>query len=316
MVDETRPVLRGRSWKPSRLTSDSLQSVVAIPSIDGKKLYAVRSRYTPRVLQYDPRSRQFSAFPFPSAFWITFSRDGQWLAYVEEQGTRKTLKRSRLDGSQALQLTNPPMEIWIPRRSPDGTRIAFTGKSIGKPYKAYVVSRDGGVPQQVLGGERNEVDLDWSPDGRSLMFGRPPDGMAEAGLPKAIHIVDLETKQVSTLPGSEGLFGPRWSPDGRHVVAVPLDGARKEMIFDFKTAEWSDFAGPGIGVGFGGPAFPSAITPNGRAMGDTCTCGAGTTWFVWRLRTCESSGCSGVPIWERPPRNSLSMDSRPMARSS
>ena len=67
------------------------------------------------------------------------------------------------------------------------------------------------MPQQVLAGERNEVDLEWSPDGRSLMFGRPPDIMAEAGLPKAIHIVDLKTKQVSTLPHSEGLFGPRWS---------------------------------------------------------------------------------------------------------
>ena len=143
------------------------------------------------------------------------------------------------------------MEIWTPRWSPDGTQIAFTGKRPGQPYKAYLVSRDGGVPQQVLGGERNELDLEWSPDGRSLMFGRPPDIMAEAGLPKAIHIVDLETKQVSTLPRSEGLFGPRWSPDGRHVVAVPLDNS-KLVIFDFKTAEWRDLAGPGNRCGLRG----------------------------------------------------------------
>ena len=123
------------------------------------------------------------------------------------------------------------------------------GNCPGKPEKAYVVSHEGGAPEQVLPGERNEVDVDWSPDGRSLIFGRPPDLFAEAGLPKAIHLVDLKTKQVSTLPHSEGLFGPRWSPDGRHVVAVPLDG-RKLTIFDFKTAEWSDLAGPGIGVGF------------------------------------------------------------------
>ena len=67
-VDETRPVFRGRSWKPSRLTSDSFTSVAAIPSIDGKKLYAVKRAATPRALQYDPRSRQLAAFPFPSAF--------------------------------------------------------------------------------------------------------------------------------------------------------------------------------------------------------------------------------------------------------
>jgi hypothetical protein len=35
------------------------------------------------------------------------------------------------------------------------------------------------------------------------------------------------------------------------VVAVPLDN-RKLVLFDFKTAEWRDLAGPGIGVGFEG----------------------------------------------------------------
>jgi hypothetical protein len=59
----------------------------------------------------------------------------------------------------------------------------------------------------VLPGERNEVDVNWSPDGRSLMFGRLPDGIAEAGLPKAIHIVDLKTKQVST-PVRKGFSVP------------------------------------------------------------------------------------------------------------
>ena len=268
MVDETGAVFRGRSWKPRRLTSDSfLSSVAAIPSVDGKQLYAVEARGTLQVLRYDPRSRQLAAFPFPNAHTFRFSPDGQWLVYVEFRGTKGTLKRSRLDGSQALELTDGSMEIWTPRWSPDGTQIAFTGKRPGQPYKAYLVSRDGGVPQQVLAGERNEIDLEWSPDGRSLMFGRPPDIMAEAGLPKSIHIVDLETRQVSTVPHSEGLYGPRWSPDGRHVVAMPLDNM-KLVLFDFKTAEWRDLAGPGIGVGFKDACRPACSNaqwpPDGR----------------------------------------------------
>ncbi len=266
MVDETGAVFRGRSWKPRRLTSDSFFSVAAIPSVDGKELYAVESRGTAQALRYDPRSRQLAAFPFPNANVFRFSRDGQWLVYVEWR-TKGTLKRSRLDGSQALELTDGSMEIWTPNWSPDGTQIAFIGKRPGQPYKAYLVSRDGGVPQQVLGGERNELDLEWSPDGRSLMFGRPADIMAESGLSKAIHIVDLKTKQVSTLPHSEGLYGPRWSPDGRHVVAAPLDNS-KLVLFDFKTAEWRDLAGPGIGVGFEGACRPACNnaqwSPDGR----------------------------------------------------
>ena len=176
------------------------------------------------------------------------------------RGTESILKRSRLDGSQALQLTTPPMQVGLPRWSPDGKRIAFSGKLPGKPEKAYLVSHEGGAPELVVPGERNEVDVDWSPDGRSLMFGRPPDVIAEAGLSKAIHLVDLKTKQVSTLPRSEGLFSPRWSPDGRHVVAMPLDG-RKLMIFDFKTAEWSELAGPGIGMGFADACRPVCDNP-------------------------------------------------------
>ena len=106
MVDETGAVFRGRSWKPRRLTSDSFASVAAIPSVDGKELYAVESRGTAQALRYDPRSRQLAAFPFPNAAVFRFSRDGQWLAYVEFRGTKGTLKRSRLDGSQALELTD------------------------------------------------------------------------------------------------------------------------------------------------------------------------------------------------------------------
>jgi Tol biopolymer transport system component/tRNA A-37 threonylcarbamoyl transferase component Bud32 len=261
MVDETAAVFRGRSWNPRRLTSDSFVSVAAVPSVDGKELYAVEARATARAaLRYDPRSRQLAAFPFPNAGAFGFSRDGQWLVFVEFRGTKGTLKRSRLDGSQALELTDDSMEIWTPRWSPDGTQIAFTGKRPGQPYKAYLVSRDGSVPQPVLAGERNEVDPEWSPDGRSLMFGRPPDIMAEAGSAKAIHILDLKTKQVSTLPHSEGLFSPRWSPDGRYVVAMALD-CSKLVIFDFKTAEWRDLAGPGIGIGFESACRPPCNNP-------------------------------------------------------
>jgi Tol biopolymer transport system component len=267
MVGETGSVLRGRSWKPRRLTNESFISVAAIPSADGKELYYVKGRSTFQTLRYDPRSRQLAAFPFPNAQSFHFSRDSQWLVYNDFQAGKGTLKRSRLDGTQPLELTDGSMEIWSAPWSPDGTQIAFAGSRPGQPWKAYLVSRDGGVPQQVLGGERNELDLEWSPDGRSLMFCRPPDFMAEAGLPKAIHIVDLKTKQVSTLPHSEGLFAPRWSRDGRHVVASPLD-ATKLVIFDFETAEWRDLAGPGIGVGFEGACRPHCYnaqwSPDGR----------------------------------------------------
>jgi WD40 repeat protein len=63
--------------------------------------------------------------------------------------------------------------------------------------------------------------------------------MAEDSTPKSIQMVDLATKLVSTVPGSEGLFSPRWSPDGRYLVAMPLD-QRKLQLFDFASKKWTE----------------------------------------------------------------------------
>jgi dipeptidyl aminopeptidase/acylaminoacyl peptidase len=163
MVDETGNPFRGRSWRPRRLTSDALESVAAVSSIDGKELYTVKARSTSQMLQYDPRARLVAASPFRGAQFLRFSRDRRWLAYgdLQVQRARTALRRSRVDGSRALQLTAPPMEVFgAPCWSPDGRQIAFTGRLPGKPFKAYVVSSDGGAPEQALPGERDEVDLD------------------------------------------------------------------------------------------------------------------------------------------------------------
>ena len=53
----------------------------------------------------------------------------------------------------------------------------------------------------------------------------------------AVHILDLKTGKVSTLPGSQGLFSPRWSPDGRYIPA--LSGDEKALsMFDLQTQKW------------------------------------------------------------------------------
>lgn len=58
-------------------------------------------------------------------------------------------------------------------------------------------------------------------------------------------MLDLRTNQISTLPGSEGLFSPRWSPNGRYIAAMTLDEL-KLMLFDFTTQEWLELASHSI----------------------------------------------------------------------
>ena len=156
-----------------------------------------------------------------------------------------TLWRSRVDGSDRLQLTSPPIMAGLPHWSPDGTQIAFTDIQPGRPYKTLLVSAQGGAAQEVLAENLFQVDAEWSPDGKQMVFGRNATERA------TVQLLDLNSKQVSIIPGSQGLFSPRWSPDGRYLATLSFDG-RKIVIFDFKTQKWSDWVS---GWAYGFPAW-------------------------------------------------------------
>jgi dipeptidyl aminopeptidase/acylaminoacyl peptidase len=127
----------------------------------------------------------------------------------------------------------------MPRWSPDGKQIAFIGILAGRPWKIYLISATGGNSQQLIPGERSEVDQDWSPDGNWLVFGRLiPQHLGEER-PLTLHLLDLRTRKLSTLPGSEGLYTPRWSPDGRHIAAMSED-SKRIVVFDFTTRRWTE----------------------------------------------------------------------------
>jgi Tol biopolymer transport system component len=58
--------------------------------------------------------------------------------------------------------------------------------------------------------------------------------------------MDLKTHQVSTLPGSQGLYSPHWSPDGRYVAASRA-GPETLVIFDFVTRKWTELVTTAVG---------------------------------------------------------------------
>ncbi len=187
------------------------------PSPDGRKLFVDGYQGRGELVRYDPKSGQFVPFLSGiSAGELDFSRDGQWVTYVSYP--EHTLWRSRADGSDRLQLTYPPVSAGLPRWSPDGTQIVYVDTQPGRPWKIFLISAQGGTPQEVLAESHTQADPTWSPDGKKLAFGRTQiTGSSE---PLAIYIVDLATHQVSTIPGSENLFSPRWSPDGQYLAAL------------------------------------------------------------------------------------------------
>jgi Tol biopolymer transport system component len=223
---------------PIALTSSPLSLSYPLPSKDGKKLFMIGQTYRGELMRYDSKSGQFASFLGGiSAEYVAFSKDGQWVTYVAYR--EGTLWRSKLDGSERLQLTSPPMYPVLPRWSPDGKKIIFFefALSAAKPARIYEVSAEGGTPRQLMPDDpHQQLDPNWSPDGTKIVFGNESNDPSSA-----IHVMDVASRQVSDLPNSQGLYSPRWSPEGRYVSAFSADSMRL-LLYDFQTQKWTDLA--------------------------------------------------------------------------
>jgi eukaryotic-like serine/threonine-protein kinase len=229
---------------PFQLTNGPMSLGNPEPSLDGKKLFANGHLARGELVVYDSKSHQFLPFLSGiSAGDLDFSRDGKWIAYVSYP--EGTLWRSRADGSERAQLTFPPVSAFLPRWSPDGTEIAYINGQAGQPWKIFLISAQGGTPEPMLSEKEYQADAHWFPDGKRMIFGRTPF-IPGSSAKVAIQVLDLSSKQVSIFPGSENLYGPRLSPDGKHLAAVTSDN-KKLLIFDFQTQKWTDWVSePGL----------------------------------------------------------------------
>ncbi len=229
-----------RRSEPVQLTKGELSTLAPVLSRDDKKIFFFGELRRGELIRYDSKIHQFVPYLSGiSADLVDFSRDGQWVTYVAyPQGS---LWRTKTDGNERLQLSFPPMQVGRSRWSPDGKQIAFTAAQPGRPWRIYVVSAGGGVPQELDTGEGNAVDPDWSPDGMSLTFGTRTTIMPGEPLGTALYRLDLKSRRVSPIEDSKGKIIPRWSPNGRHLAALKSDYS-KVLLFDLSRRTWTELA--------------------------------------------------------------------------
>jgi Tol biopolymer transport system component len=207
-----------------------------VPDKDGRRLFVLGLQYSHSAFRFDPSQRTF--IPFLSSkpmFDFAFSRDGNWVAYIGEQDA---LWRSRIDGSETLQLTSVPIRAMRPRWSPDGSHIVFMGYRTGTTSTPYTIPSDGGaIVPIVKEGTGNFAQADWSPDGNSVVF----DAVPGSGSQEGISVVDLRTHNQSRVAESKGKDYVRWSPDGRYLAARS-DDEKELFVFDFHFQQWKRLA--------------------------------------------------------------------------
>jgi serine/threonine protein kinase/Tol biopolymer transport system component len=236
-LDETKSFFGMSDPQPIQLTFGPMSFGPFVFSPDGKNLFAMG--YVPNdgeLVRYDIASGHW--LPFLSgiaASHLDFSRDGNWVSYVSYPNG--LLWRSRADGSQKLQLSSPGLRVISSRWSPDGKQIAFTVRVSGQHSTIYLISVEGGNAERIVQPACGDADVSWSRDGKSLLFG-PAVGSQCNG---EIYLLDLKSRLVSKIAGSEGLYSPRCSPDGSSIVAITADGSRL-MLFKFATQRWDHIA--------------------------------------------------------------------------
>ena len=187
-----------------------------------------------------------------------WSPDGKWFAFQGHQGEKGGLFAARSDGSEvtfltSLNGTNSPLPgagkdfTW----SPDGKQIAFisstpgakTAEASGDPmvitrylYKPdagegmtrfndnqrlhiFVVDVSTKQVRQLTQGDTDEHSIDWSPDGKEILFASNREPNQDEFFNYDIFALKVADNSIRRLTATEhSEYEPLWSPEGKRIV--------------------------------------------------------------------------------------------------
>ncbi len=186
-----------------------------------------------------------------------WSKDGKWIAFTGEDGEKHGLMIAHPDGSDATFLavrenTNSPLPdtgkgvAW----SPDGKQIAFVSATPGEFAEAsgdpivitrylYKPDADEGMTRfndnnrlhifvvdiaskqirQLTQGNYDEHSIDWSPDGKQIVFASNREPNQDEFFNYDLFTVQLSDNSIHRLTATESCeYDPLWSPDGKSIL--------------------------------------------------------------------------------------------------
>lgn len=181
------------------------------------------------------------------------SPDGKAIAFASDRDGSLRIWLKQLDGPGEIALTSGPDAF--PRFSPDGSMIVFIRKE-GSYSSLYRVSVLGGEPRKLI---QDANSADWSLDGRNIVFIRMKNDQGRYNSSILVTNADgTSMREIAYFKGLQ-LQHPRWSPDGKWIVArtipfgqvttplfvISADGKEKRAINSprklgwFSAAVWS-----------------------------------------------------------------------------
>jgi Tol biopolymer transport system component/DNA-binding winged helix-turn-helix (wHTH) protein len=223
--------------RPVQLTNGPIRFTSPLPSREGHTVVAFGVAQPGGTRIYDIAQHRFAPAPrfLQNAQRVTFSRDGAWVAWTDPE-ERLWRARSK-DGADLLRLSDSDLEVFAANWSPDGRQLLLMARQPGKTWQIFTVSASGGATRLLFDDRQSLADPQWSADGSQIVFGLEADLMGKEIGPHDIRLLDLHSRQIRSLPGSQDLFSPRWSPDGLWIAALSRDQARL-MVYSVNDQTW------------------------------------------------------------------------------
>jgi Tol biopolymer transport system component len=178
---------------------------------------------------------------------VTFSRDGQWMAWIEispdttvppcfgefcfPSNPNRDLYVARVGSSTRTRLTPDYQRDGAPSFSRDGRRLVLHREYHGGDQQLITISRDGGDPRPVLPRTSARAGApDWSPSSDHIAY-----WSADGRSVQLVRQDGSERRQVAD--GISANIGrARWAPDGGAFAAIVVDAAtlarRDLVVFD------------------------------------------------------------------------------------
>ena len=160
---------------------------------------------------------------------FAFKADGR--GWIDDR--RQHLFRLDFAGETTRQVTTGDHDNTLPAWSPDGKWIAFVSKRCADADRhycsdVYIMPAEGGEARRISRFDGGDADPEfesggpkWSPDSGRLTWIRAGEEKLTWYTPFQIVVADITSGEELT-PGwiDRWFFFPRWSADGRHVLAL------------------------------------------------------------------------------------------------
>ena len=230
----------------TQLTNGPFIAFSPLASPDGKRIFFIGRLKGTELVRLDPKSGQWlPVLTDLSAAGLNYSRDGKWMTYVSLPA--RNCGEVPWMGPSGSNSTSSPLTVFVSGAhwSPDGQQLAFSAADPGKLWRVCVMPAAGGAMKRLTNGESGAPETSIRPglpDGASLVFGHGvPQPRSDPPDKYHLRIVDVKTGSISILPGSQGLWSPRYSPDGRYIAALQFPG-RHPILYDMATHQQINLA--------------------------------------------------------------------------